>query len=508
MGYLVVMEVSQKQNYIFKTNRLAENIGASILIRDVTEVLPGEKASETAARYGEHVQAVLEGGGKSVYEFESENGAKAFIRSVSRTVLEQYPGMALFMAMEGYDTEKESVIDAINRLYGKLEEKKSRRASAFRLFDLGIAKQCESTQHPAVVVDDRGRYVSAESETKLRAARNRQKELFAGLLPETDDRAYRFANEFSELGGTGGSKNYMAVVVVDGNKMGRRLETFRDDFKKKHPVAGRDFNEDYKKAIGGLSQEIDENYQKAMKAAVRLLARRLDFLREKGITIKQDGDGTIVLPMRPLILAGDDICFVTDARIGLAVTKKVLEEIEHIHLESMPDTVMSAGAGIAMVRVQYPFFRAHALAEELCHSAKAELGEDDDASVLDFHVVQGELEGSIFDIRREKYHYGKLTSKPYYLHEREDTSRTMPVFDEHMDLLGKGLVGRGVIKEYRNALSAGEAAARQYVSDKRLDRRMMSAAKTKMPDSYIDGRCIDFDVLEVMDLYYPLEEKQ
>ncbi len=62
MKYLAVLEVSQKQNFIFRTNRLAEQIGASILIREVTEELP--------RRYAKAEEFVFAGGGKSVYEFE------------------------------------------------------------------------------------------------------------------------------------------------------------------------------------------------------------------------------------------------------------------------------------------------------------------------------------------------------------------------------------------------------------------------------------------------------
>lgn len=35
--YVTLIEVGQKQSYIFASNRLAENLGASIIIRQVTE---------------------------------------------------------------------------------------------------------------------------------------------------------------------------------------------------------------------------------------------------------------------------------------------------------------------------------------------------------------------------------------------------------------------------------------------------------------------------------------
>jgi len=37
MGFLTILEVSKKQSYIFKSNRLRENIGASEIIEFVTK---------------------------------------------------------------------------------------------------------------------------------------------------------------------------------------------------------------------------------------------------------------------------------------------------------------------------------------------------------------------------------------------------------------------------------------------------------------------------------------
>ena len=45
MEHLVLMEVGRKQSYIFKSNKLKENIGASMIIQYVTEDLPRNKMS-------------------------------------------------------------------------------------------------------------------------------------------------------------------------------------------------------------------------------------------------------------------------------------------------------------------------------------------------------------------------------------------------------------------------------------------------------------------------------
>lgn len=304
---------------------------------------------------------------------------------------------------------------------------------------------------------------------------------------------------------TPGSKSYIAVVVIDGNRMGKKIEKFREDFQKRYAVVNVEVNRVYKRELNQLSQEIDDSYKRAVKKMVDRLGRNMESLKQKGaISSWTDKDGTIVLPIRPLILAGDDIAFVADARIALALVKETLKNIEAIQLPAYKDMEMRASAGVAMVRVQYPFFRAHELAEELCHNAKSVLSETKDASVIDFHIVQGEIAGSLSKIRREQYQNAMLTNKPYFLREQEDCSNTLPVFEEHMEALKKGMIGRGTVKEYRRALSEGEDAAKQYITDKRMDRRFRMDSQ-EMPESYIHGKCIDIDVLEVMDLYEQLE---
>ena len=487
MKYLVVMEVSQKQNFIFKTNRLAEQIGASIAIREVTEKLPNQFASP--AEY------VFAGGGKSVYEFDSEERAKSFIKNVSTAVLRDYPGIELFMAMNGYDENTDSVIEAINTLYGKLEEKKSSRKPAFRFYGSGLTEQCRGTQLPAVEYDEKEGYLSAESFLKLKKARNSQYEAFRELLPGDE---YRFAREFSELGGTAGVKDYIAVVVLDGNKMGKKIDKFRANFAAENGTVNHDFNLKYKKELRALSEEIDQCYKTAVKDMIADLAKNYDSLVKKGTVSKVErGDKKKVLPIRPLILAGDDICFVTDVRIGIALTEKLMQYVEKTAIMGLP---MRVCAGIAMVKTSYPFFRAHELAEELCHNAKGILPVDDsnDESVLDFHLVQGEIEGSITEIRREKYKDNKLTSKPFYLREN-GRKNSIPWFKARLAQYESGKftpgakkveAGKGVLKEYRDALSAGKDAAKQYRIYKRLE--------NVLGDGYENDRCLDFDVIEML----------
>ncbi len=485
--FLTVLEVSQKQKYIFQTNRLAENIGASIIIREVTEELPIQFISPE--------EYVFSGGGKSVYAFSSEEAAKRFVSSVSRAAMEQYPGIELYMATIGYDNEKESIIDAINNLYGRLESKKAARSVSFTLYGLGINESCTSTQLPASGRNRYGQLVSEECQAKYKAAEEKQDLIFSELLQDIP--GYRFAHEFEELGGTKDTKNYIAITVMDGNKMGLKLDKFRSDFTNENPEVNADFNRRYKSEIRRVSKEIDDSYKAAVQTVINHLAQSLDSLIKRGVLTGFRRGGK-VLPFRPLILAGDDICFVSDARIGTAFACEVLKEIETKKIEGLP---MRACAGVAMVKTSYPFFRAHELAEELCQSAKGNLPSDDskDASVIDFHIVQGEISGTLSDIRQQKYSNNTMTSKPYYLHD-SDGEISMDMFRNRLKYLKQEKISRGNLKEYRTALREGENAAKRFLMHKRLGKII--------ENSFKNGRCVDFDVIEMLDIYHELEESK
>ncbi len=501
----MVLEVSQKQAYIFKTDRLVENIGASIIIRDITEELP--------KKYAKPENFVFEGGGKSVYCFADDEAAKGFIEKVTVDVLSNYPGVEVFMAMHGYDNHKESIIEAINELYGKLEKKKAARKEYFRVLGLGITESCADTQMPAsesVYIGDEKILVSAEVACKIKKGREKQDEIFKELLPEGGK--YRFAREFEDLGGSKGSKNYISIIVMDGNKMGKKIEKFRDDFRAANPDVSKETNDEYKVKIRELSEEIDRSYKKAVKSTIQELADNLEALQKKGVVKKsQKDDEFAFLPIRPLVLAGDDICIVTDARIGLDVAERVLKGVEENKIQGLP---MRACAGVAIVKTGYPFFRAHELAEELCHNAKSILPVDDkkDASVIDFHMDQGELAGSLSVIRKEQYLNSSLTNKPYYISPEDDPTtkkmKNMDSFRKRVSIYNSGRFGRGFVKQYRDALYEGEDKAKKYLSDKRQDDRRRSSDGDHaglIGSSFVDGHCVDFDAIEMMDIYHRIK---
>lgn len=190
--YLMILEVSQKQNYIFGSRKLRDNVQRSA---DIARVTSSAFFEQTCPRdYDHNLNMVYSGGGHTVVQFDGAEEADRFARAVTTRVLAEYPGMELFVRRIEYDP-CQTVGENLNRLSRELEIKKSQRHGAFRTWALGVEKTA-----PARTTgngDDRFKVPGGwYATTKL----------------ETLDR----------------DDNFLAVVHVDGNAMGARVQNIYD----------------------------------------------------------------------------------------------------------------------------------------------------------------------------------------------------------------------------------------------------------------------------------------
>lgn len=144
-----------------------------------------------------------------------------------------------------------------------------------------------------------------------------------------------------------------------------------------------------------FSNQIKIAFINAFQKVVDTIQANVEFLKEKGLNIK---DG--VLPIRKVILSGDDVCYITDARIAIDCAAIFLNELEKY---KVLDEKITACAGIAMVREKYPFFKTYELSEQLCRQAKSSIPDDVNESRLDWHIVQGEYNNNLNEIRNTMY---------------------------------------------------------------------------------------------------------
>ena len=175
MGVLTVLEVSKKQSYIFKSNRLRENIGASEIIAYTTEVLPQELCTKYNGRH------ISSGGGSSIFYFESKDKALSFAKAYSFKILNRFPSLEFFLASLDYDTDTDIIIDKMQELYKKLGKKKAKRDIYSYIIDYGVTENAVP-RLPAIYKEEiSGNFYSGESKSKITMF-NESKRIWMGLL--------------------------------------------------------------------------------------------------------------------------------------------------------------------------------------------------------------------------------------------------------------------------------------------------------------------------------------
>jgi hypothetical protein len=175
-----------------------------------------------------------------------------------------------------------------------------------------------------------------------------------------------------------------------------------------------------------------------MEETLSKLLSKMSELNKKIFSWKDKGKtGKNPLPLRPIILNGDDVTFVCEARIGLFLAETYMREFAR--QPALPETLpFSACAGVAIVRTKYPFYRGYTLAEELCSSAKKK-GRIDNTSWLDFHVAYRGLSASLSETRKQRYQVGNdsLLWRPWKITDTEEMfafqqlKNAMQAFTQH-----------------------------------------------------------------------------
>lgn len=396
---LTIVDTSSIQDYVFGSNNLRQNVGASYLVDCATrkwafQSIPCrhnvDATSEKVKFTKEHIEdedaqigaeVAYAGGGNTVIIFRNGSDAKKFAHALSRKVLLEAPGLRIVITHKTFNWEEDALGSKQGILQAAMSDLAARKTSprlTVGLAGLGVTAECVFTGSPAVGNDKDGRPVSAEAQAKFKA----ENLAFDRLLNLIDFGEFRNPpRDFDDLGASKSEKSFLAVIHADGNGMGKRVEKIRDI--PQHAVPGNG-NRLYINALRDFSASIETAAQNALQQTVDMLIRNIDDDSHKirdAITIKNNR-----LPFRPIVFGGDDVTFVCDGRIGLSLAKYYLTQYASQTLRdgSYGDDLskgLSEGekahcrAGVSIVHTHFPFARAYELAEDLCGSAKKFLNE-------------------------------------------------------------------------------------------------------------------------------------
>lgn len=526
---LTVIDTSGIQDYIFSTNNLKQNAGASYLVecatgRWVVEELPSphnvRNVDDVENPFDENAkiedgtlkaEVIYIGGGNALVLFAGQEEAIAFAKRLSRRVLWEAPGLNVVLAHASFDWQKEALggpTGVVKRAMTRLAQRKKEQMTSVPQLGLGVTASCAFTDLLAVkeiYEEQKSILVSAETRAKLEAADNAHDR----LLKLIDWHGYDTPKDFDDFGRTKGESSYVAVIHTDGNGMGSRIQSLRNKFPQ--PEQNRDYINDMR----AFSLSIHRAAMKTLNETVDLLVN----------AVKTDGEGDKYigriklkgnkLPFRPIVYGGDDVTFVSDGRLGLTLTAYYLQQLASKTLAD--EKPLYARAGIAVVKTHYPFARAYALAEELCRSAKMYIKERQDppyneegVTAMDWHFAVGGLIRDLGEIRDREYSgaEGKFFMRPVRLTNPEKDWRSWDTFSRIVDGFNSDewAERRNKIKALRDALRAGPKAVEHFLKVYSVTTLPpIEGLESMAKQGWQGDRCGYFDAIEAMDFFVPLE---
>lgn len=546
--WLVIVDTMQIQPYIFGSNRLRENVGASYLVDAATgdwafEAVKNAVSGETNIGDGDKLiddawiengldaEVLYAGGGNFVVLFRDEGKARQFSFNLSQRVLLEAPGLQLGIAGQEVDWYEDVLCVRLDEVFHMLAVQKRKHVWSAPLLGLSVTASCRSTGLPANgmirgIHGEPGYLASNEILAKVAVAwpqQNRPSLADQRLQKVIELPAgYSYPADFEDMGATAGEYSHIAIVHADGNGMGQRMREIGAPYEK------RGQNRAFVLAVRKFSISVQEASKQALKAVLDRLTRAID---KSGTSIVYEpnpdmliqmklksGKNGYYVPFRPIVFGGDDITFVCDGRLGLSLATAYLRAFERQTVRAglgKDDRGLTACAGVAIVKSHYPFARAYALAEELSKSAKSyRTKEKIVGSCLDWHFALSGLGGSITEIRDREYKVGTgdwLTLRPVTLTTTlEHPERAWPVVSAGIKAFQKEEWAgrRNKIKALRDALREGPAAVKHFITafNNEADLPQVLPGIGGWPSTGWHGKyCGYFDATELVDWFIPLE---
>lgn len=477
----LLMDTRSIQKYIFSGTTLRTNIGASYIVEQlfqndlVKKILKGDIGSELGLilpdeetwespkgndeiekgfankTYNTYVAYI--GGGNALVLFDEgiiaaeKDPRKEVVSAFTKYILVTYPGLKTNVALGTLELDDTEITvkgetttvfqNDLKGLYTVLKKHQNEIHPIVNVPMTGFTLPCsingESANGELDAYDPKksrvGRYVSQEVIAKNRMSEESTTHLHSVYGDYVS--GYTFPKEFEDLGQVVGD-DYFAIVHIDGNNMGERFQRCKS-------LAER----------SALSKQVKSITERAFAVMVQVAASISEekYLEENIKVCRKDEDNdkdsVQYLPIRPIIIGGDDVTFVCHARMATILSHVFMNALERIsreemaHLDTLGDSAMYSCGGIAILNTSYPFFRGYELAEQLCANAKKE-SRANGSSWIDFAILHGEQSPTLEQIREQEYTSelgGHLHFGPYIVSQKMvvgDNDKQVVVVEEEM----------------------------------------------------------------------------
>lgn len=537
---MAMYDVRGIQEYIFRKNEVKEIIGASRLVNniisdaleDAAEKMAGKGScifgwkGEDAAKDHEKlrfmddpeilIQVLFIGGGNAYVLYRTGELCEKINREMAKTIMKKTYSLQLATASVKVT---EDYLEDYKQISEKMKEIKTNMPYTSLLGTLPVVQRDAMTGFPIAYKEKEEKY-SQESRLKRNCY-------------VTDEDSEK---EFDKLITQKGDDSTMAIVHMDGNNMGRRIRSIMgmDDSKKRNKKSKKaknrgqlDERDSYTinvEKIRGISETIttsfEETYQSMQDALNQWIQGDQTLLKKNGIYL------------RKIVVAGDDITFVCNAKIALSLVEFFCKDISQKKMKSDASSEMdqldkfgfSVCAGIAYVHSHFPFSTGYEVAEACCAKAK-EKAKQSEHSVkiknktryignwVDFQICKSVHTMDLESKRQKDYQLpdgSYLLKRPYYIptlkvdrvidkkNEQDSFEGFKAIFRFFTGDQDGRSFPRSLAKAFRNTYPSGEDSMRALVSFAKSRQWTMLEV---YPEPFSDNVASWYDALEMMDLY-------
>ena len=467
--YLYGAAVQGIQGFIFQTNKLREIVGASELVEEICTSkfakLLGNNGyyPDLKKQLEDDENCILHAAGNIKYIFDKKEECEKIVREFPKAIYEFAPGVTVSQAVVVFDNIEwkedmsvfvEKDVDGKNRkvfqsfknAVNELEKRlRTQRNKPMRSATLGLMGIERSRQTGLPIVDERkvkGEWMPVDAGTRAKLdmfkdAEDPNFELTKSLCNTAFGKEKLYSRQIAyDIEKMTEKNDWIAIIHADGNGLGQVVQAIGTNEKQ--------------------FKEFSEALDKATKAAAV----------EAYKAVKDKFNEDKFIPIRPIVLGGDDFTTICRADIALDYVTEFIKQFEVktnfvSKYEKLRFDNLTACAGIAYIKSSYPFYYGYELAETLCSQAKkdAKAGLKDGElakSCLMFHKVQDSFTEDWTAIAKRELTPQKNISfqfGPYYIKEKKEDGRW--TVDELKDYVKKlnGKEGNAVKSHLRQWMS-------------------------------------------------------
>ena len=459
----VKLEVCGIQKFLCSTGKLKEMLGGSEIIDSLPESFLSDRLQELSLRAVERPEQgrdwyieIQRGAGAICLIMPDREKAAEFLACFSEAAIERYPGLPLYGTQVPMQWDVDSYRQARRDAENSIDEQRALSPVSSGTRMLPVLESARLDGFPACAKDKDDLISVASATRRTKECLSASQERLRSLTDAPDGVDVLWEDDLSKM--LGGEKSRVALIHIDGNDLGKLF--------RKKLEEGKDLP--LEKSIAAM-KELSETVSRANAAAFKASVKEVVSyeMRRKAVT-------QYTMPLRPLVMGGDDITLVIRADLALLFLTRFASEFEKQSQKN--GERLSVGAGMVIMKASYPFAKAFSLVETLTESAKgATLAAEPRPSSVDYLVLTEDVEDDVQAYRRRACIAADgalLTTKPFIV-AYGDAKRSFSSFVRNgMDILK--LLPRSAVRSAMNACHSGENSSAQHWENirKNLEREM------------------------------------